>query len=401
MTATACTAVLTGSEREQKITQAAHLRDTGEKWSDVLDAVGVDRGAARFMQDVREHMREGRRSKTRDLVRSVGADGTRQEHGGERASDTTWTPDAEFVSADSRRDALRQYLGTTWQARRVYVTAPTKTRTVVACGDWHGNMDEAILAALIEAQADTYIVGGDAFDQAYASSWSPNTPGEAAENAEHTFRQEGANNRATLETLMDNTSAQFLIFLGNHDVRAWRAAYDALPSFILYHWKDPFDMLLHGFGERARVVGHAVEYHFPDGHIQDTKHNDEYIFVYGDVLLSHMNFAGGATETGVSKIWRNWFGEWRLPLGVDHVRMIVHFHVHARNLHSRAGGHMLLVEPGMCGAVTTENYKLGYNGKWKPGVQGFVKFVQHKDDNDWRTDLASVELVAPRVARGG
>ena len=61
---------------------------------------------------------------------------------------------------------------------------------------------------------------------------------------------------------------------------------------------------------------------------------------------------------------------------------------------------MLLVEPGMGGSITAEAYKTGYNGKWRPGVQGFVVLRQYKDGDDWRTDLGSVEMIAPRVAAG-
>jgi len=307
--------------------------------------------------------------------------------------------DPDFVGADTQRLLLRQYLDTTWEARKVYVRSPHKTRVVVGVGDFHGKPDSLVTAALIESQADVYVIGGDTTDQQYAARHPSETKAEVMAKERLTYRNEMAEMRAWFEVMQDETSAEFHVLLGNHDQWSLKRAEQVLPAFYLEHFPEPLDILLKDFDpDRVKRVAVQIVVSHSGGTQTDIGKCNEFIYTYGDVLFSHLNKTQSMTESGVSKVFRMWFERWDRTLGLTHIRMICHFHVHARTLKTAKGGHLLLVEPGMGGCVSTESYKHSYQGKWSPSVQGFVRLTQYCFGGEWQTDLDSVELVAPRMA---
>lgn len=302
-----------------------------------------------------------------------------------------------FRSADDTRAMLRVYLGTTREPERFYYHAPSSRRTVAGVGDLHGEFDPGILAEMIRTQADVYVIGGDLGDQQYASVHPTMTKAEKRQQARRDMRQECASVRAGIELLLDETRGEIRCLRGNHDAWTWRKVQQVLPDWLAEQVNDPFELMLLGLGPRVQTVGFHVVERLPDGSQYDGDHRNEFMYVLGDVMFSHLNKTNSITESGVSKLYRMWFVEWDKRLKLDHVRVIVHFHVHARNYHTRRGGYMHLIEPGMGGTLASETYKHGYQPKWKPGIQGFVRFVQYRDGDDWVTDLSSIDMVAPRV----
>lgn len=309
--------------------------------------------------------------------------------------------DAPPASTDEKRAALTAYLLTTWEPSSSPLRAPAETRLVCAVGDLHGMPDPLVTAALIEQHPDVVIIGGDLTDQQEASRHGAETRDEASARRQRTLQDELTSVRAWLEVLLERTSARLLILRGNHDQWAYKHMRDLLPAYLIDFFRDPLDVLTTGLGERVSIVGHPVTYTHSNGDVQPGGVN-EFMFVYGDALFSHLNFCQSVTETAVNKLHRQWFQQWRLTLGIDHVRVLTQFHSHGRALRSAEGGHVLLLEPGMGGCVTVEAYKVSYNSKWRPGVQGFAAMTQYWDRGaqDWRTDLGSVQLIAPRMARG-
>jgi len=111
MSVTASTTRLTGDERTRAIVEAARLRERKVKWSEVLDAVGIDQGASRFMCNVREYMRDGGRvSKTRELVRSVDEHGKRDDGRGEQDAGEQVEDVTMHVDLPKRKKASRVLL---------------------------------------------------------------------------------------------------------------------------------------------------------------------------------------------------------------------------------------------------------------------------------------------------
>lgn len=360
---------------------------------------GLLRDAARWRQSrtqalLREKVTRGGEPVERIARQSEQSGGESPE--GERPNEPReWQP---FTTTAKRKRALRRYLGTSYEPDPFFYRPSRTERVVAAIGDLHGNPDPLLAAELIRRKPDLTIVAGDVHDQQYASVHKPMTRREVQHQRRVEHRDESAALRAFFEALLEeNPEGEVEYFLGNHDAWSLRAALDALPPGLLELFSSPLDLLTFNLGPRFKAVGQPVIYHFPDGHVQDTGHNNEFIYVCGDVLLSHINKVGGMTETAVSKLYRHWFSAWEHTLGLEHVRVLMQFHAHGRSMKTERGGHMLLIEPGMAASVETESYKHSYAGKWRPGIQGFALFVQYCEGDGWHTDLGSLELVAPRI----
>jgi len=388
----------------REIAEGARYDLFGGEWE---PTEGQVKSAHRDRAKLRAKFCNGHAPATREGTEDVQRDETQSQVSHESTRDTirihvgeAWADDTP--STDAKRRALTAYLRTTWDDTRVPLPAPAETRLVCGIGDLHGDPDPLITAALIKAQPDVIVVSGDMTDQQQAGRHGSETKDEARRRRQRAFQDEMTNVRAWLETLLDQTSARLMIFRGNHDQWAFKRARDLLPDWMLDYFNDPLDVLTDALGDRVTIVGQPVIYHHPNG-TQQRGGDNEFMFVYGDVLFSHMNYTQSVTETAVSKLHRQWFAKWRRTMGLDHVRVLVQFHSHGRALRSVEGGHMLLVEPGMGGNATVEAYKVSYNTKWGPGIQGFAQIAQHwhKTAQEWRTDFGSVQLVAPRVARGG
>lgn len=291
---------------------------------------------------------------------------------------------------------LREYLGTSWRADPFWLQIPRPTRRVVGVGDFHGQPDPAVVAELVAAQADIYVVGGDTMDSQYASAHASQTREERTRNRQEEVRAEMAQMRAMFEVLLDKTGGRFDVMSGNHDAWSWRQMSQTLPEWAQQYYRTPLEMLVDDLGSRVRLVRYDHTYRHPNGTKAEVP-GTEFLYRLGDALFSHMNFTSTKTMQGVTRLYRDWFQEWWRSLALEDIHLICHFHVHSRCLLTASGGHMVLVEPGMGGVPGAETYKFGYEGKWKPSVQGFVMFEQYESGDDWHTDPASIELVAPRM----
>lgn len=299
----------------------------------------------------------------------------------------------EEDSTDVRREALHEFLETSFTAKKVSFEG--KTRTVVAVGDFHGDPDPHILAKIVEYRPHVIVFGGDTFDQLSASHWPSETKNQAKRRVKRQGRNELKAMRAAVEFLLGATDALIYIMLGNHDVRSVKLLLASMPDWILENYRDPIELLCEGLEDRVVLVDQTVDYTFPDGQIYHTDMSNEFVFVMGDVLFSHMNFTSSMTESACSKLHRKWFMYWERPLGLQHVNVLVQFHSHQRNMLTLSEGHLLLIEPGMAGSIDTEEYKFGYNGQWKPSTRGFLVLNQVENAGTWVTVPDSVELVAP------
>ncbi len=395
---------LKGPKKDEAARLAYQLRRRGHTWLDT--ALQLQR-AGYYLHDGEPTTGFARRLvdhyvSTQGAGRHEGSEGAApaQGEGDEQAPVVAKPARREFASVDKRRHALRRYLGTTWEPEQFYYKPPRQERLVAAIGDLHGNPDPVLTRDLVRSKPDLTIIAGDILDQQWASAHQPMTRQELRHQRRREHRDESASVRVFFETLADEIEGgEFELFLGNHDTWALRSALDALPAGLLELFSDPMDLLLFNLGPRFRKVGHPITYHFPNGDVQPTAMENEFIYVCGDVLLSHLNKVSGVTETAVSKLYRQWHTAWSDTLGLNDVRMLVQFHAHSRSMKTVRGGHMLLIEPGMFASVETEAYKHSYAGKWGPGVQGFARFVQYLDGATWRTDLGSLELVAPRITQ--
>jgi len=305
----------------------------------------------------------------------------------------------EFVSTDDRRRVLRRYLHTTYDAEPYFYREPMPTRVVVAAGDFHSKPDPRIVAEMVHTNADIYVLGGDLLDNSFASRHGITTRRDLTRNRAAEARDELAEMRALLETLLEETRGELRVMTGNHDVWPAKTAAEVLPEWLLAFYRDPLEVLLHGLGPRVTEVSQQWQYRFPDGSIDDQVPGSEYAYVLGDILFSHMNFTSTKTQRAVWRLWRDWFKDWRDVLGLESIRVICHFHVHSRTLISAGNGYVTLIEPGMAGLPRAESYKFGYQAKWRPSVQGFLRCIQYQDGHEWKTDIGSIELVAPRVVR--
>lgn len=301
-----------------------------------------------------------------------------------------------FVSADQRRRLLREYLGTSWHAEPFYLQVPRPSRRVVGVGDFHGQPDPQVVAELVRAQADVYVIGGDTMDSRYASAHAAMSKEERTRNRQEEARSEAAAVRAMFETLLQETRGRLDIMHGNHESWSFKRVSEVLPEWALQYYRTPLELVTDDLGPRVRLVRYEHTYRHPDGSRADVP-GTEFLYRLGDVLFSHMNFTSTKTMQGVTRLYRDWFQEWWRPLGLEAVHLLVHFHVHSRCMVTASGGHMVLVEPGMGGVPGAEAYKFGYEGKWRPSVQGFVMFEQYQSGEDWHTDPASIQLVAPRM----
>jgi hypothetical protein len=303
----------------------------------------------------------------------------------------------EFVPVDSRRAALQAYLGTTFRAAP-YAFSRHTTRTLVAVGDFHGNPDPEIVAALVRANADLYYIGGDTLDNQRASNHQAESKEEVQRRQSRGSREEFADIRAMLEVLISETQGNIRVFDGNHDHWPSRKIIQLLPDYLLQWFNDPLDMLLFGLSPRVERVVHAQSFRYPNGTTAEGIPATRFMAVAGDVLMSHMNFTAKQPGGGALKLLE-WFFEWSLGLGLDHVRVLIQHHGHKFGKINRGGGHYTLIEPGMGGQMSTESYKMDYNAKWQVGVQGFVRIEQYQDANhDWHSDTASIDMIAPRLA---
>lgn len=304
-----------------------------------------------------------------------------------------------FNAADDRREFLKRWIGDTFTPDPFYFHPRSDTRLVAGAGDFHGQPDPYVLAALVAARADIYVIGGDSTDQQYASGHKAQSRAERLRRKRATVRDDTAAMRAALQTLLNETPGKLAIMLGNHDQWTQRQAMEWLPDYALELFADPLDLLLVNLGPRVERVHHANGFHYPNGTSVDTLPETGFMYVLGDVLFSHKNYTAKHPGEAVKKLYLDFFTEWADPLQVSHVHVLVQFHGHKRAMSSRAGGWRTLIEPGMAGSAAVEGYKLDYMARWQPSVQGFVLLEQYLEDGEWKTDAASIDLVAPRIGR--
>ena len=175
-----------------------------------------------------------------------------------------------FTSVDDRREVLREYLGTTSSP------APPKRNskeiTIAAVGDFHGQPDPRIISELVKCNADIYVFGGDTFDQAQASRWPSETKKQANRRKQESCRDEIAEMRVVIETLLEETDGEIHILLGNHDVRVLKRILEVFPDWVLNYYKDPMELLCDGLEDRVQLVGKDIDLRFPNGEILSLIH---------------------------------------------------------------------------------------------------------------------------------
>lgn len=385
---------LTGAARDAIRALVAQQLAQGATWRDVAEANGLTKAQAKHI------IREAKALNDYADVSPTADDNATYLRlaGGDDDDVPRPTP---FVSADQQRARLRAYLGTTFTPSPFYFSAPRTVRQVAAVGDFHSRPDPAVLAALVRSDPDVLVIGGDMFDNQYASRHPSETRREHRQKVAYGLQDEMAANRAALELLLEETRADIRVMRGNHDQWPLKTVVGTALEWLVEVYRDPLETVVDALGERVQLVGFEVRYRLPSGHTVETGHDNEFMYVLDDVLFSHLNFTTSQTETGVSKLYRHWFSKWRLTLGLADVRVFVHFHVHSRNLQNVDGGHITLIEPGMGGTPAAEGYKHSYQQKWRPSVQGMVRFMQYQQaGGGWRTDSNSIELIAPHLGLG-
>lgn len=306
-----------------------------------------------------------------------------------------WQP-REFVGVDARREVLRRYLGTSYRPAPFHISTPVTVRRIVGAGDFHSNADPAVMRAIIDADPDIIVIGGDLGDNTSASRHPAETKADALRRRAVELHETQLADRAIVEELVDSTRAQIRIMTGNHDGWPLRAALQLMPDWVLDMFPEPLDMVCEGLKTRVSRVSLNVKHRFPDDSAIDTGRASEFLYRLGDTLFSHMNFTSSKWRPAVTKLY-DWWRDWAAVLGLEDVRVFVHFHVHQRNMLNMEGGHRVLIEPGMAGLPTSEGYKVGYQPRGRPSVRGIVVLEQYQTLDGWATDMDSVQMVAPRM----
>jgi predicted phosphodiesterase len=363
------------------LTQGEHYHQrqiAGETWSEIASDVGSTR------EQVRGAARRYRRENGIDM----------NEHNPalkkfiEQQKPTVPALDS---GADKVRRVLTEYLGTTAMIPGL-TAAPVDRRKVIVLADLHGSPSPDILKAIIDEQPDEIVIAGDLLDSAQSSAWGKEIGGS---DRQLTIRQEMTNVRAFIEMLLIETRATVHVMRGNHDQWSMRTASQLLPPHLLEFFRDPFDVLLEGLPvERVHRVRTVWEFHHPDKTRSDLGES-EFMFVMGDVLISHCNFVGANTGDAVKKLGL-WADKWRGTLELQGISVFIQAHVHNVCLIEADGGNRVLIEPGAACEPRQEAYKVSYQAKWKAMSLGCVTFDQVKSEGKWQTDFSSIRLVRPR-----
>jgi hypothetical protein len=246
-----------------------------------------------------------------------------------------------------------------------------------------------MLKLVVKECPDLIVIGGDIFDM----------PNIAIHNKDYgmkkdTFEVELARVTALIQSLLLETQAAIVLMRGNHDDRFFNNVMKLVPEEFHSLVSDPLELLVRNVGsERLTIWRDEFPLHEPIGTIN---HDDKlhYLMSLGDVIFSHCNFTGGEPGQAVLKLSR-FIDEWHQVLGWNEPSVLVQFHVHQVSFQMKRGGWLFLIEPGMAGNPTAENYKLGYQAKWKPGTIGAVSLIQNYRDNEWKTARESVRLLLP------
>jgi predicted phosphodiesterase len=354
----------------------------GLTWREVGAELGLTRDQVRSAVK-RHYAKTGRKSPTDvgDVIPPTNA------QTGARAV----TSHSDITTTDQRRIALDAYLGTSAvipDGKR----AAADRRKVIALADLHGSPSPDILNAVVNEQPDDIVIAGDLLDSAQSSAWGKPI-GES--DKQLTIRQEMADVRAFIETLLMRTRADIHVMRGNHDQWSMRTASQLLPVHLLEFFRDPFDVLLEGLpSARVYRVRTAFDYTFPDSSHSPIGET-EYTLKFGDAIISHANFVGTNAGDAVRKL-SDWVHKWRRTLDLGDPVLFIQAHVHSVALIEQDSGHRVLVEMGAACEPSAESYKIGYASKWKSMSLGCVAFDQHNNGADWLTDLSSVRLIRPR-----
>lgn len=281
----------------------------------------------------------------------------------------------------TRTDRIRQWIGDSLE-----VSAPepvtSGTRKIFALGDVHGTIDPKILSTILMESPDLIVIGGDIMDQAAQSTHDP-YPGQKYPN----IRDEIASARAWLGILRSRLpNTEIVIMRGNHDDRVIRRLKE-VPEDLRDLISDPFDLIVNGLNG-VRLNKQELFFDRPYNSQPQPMAISEYLYVIGDVLISHGNFL--SAEKLAQRI-----DEWKKPLGLPDLSVYIQFHTHHWRHIIDQGGWRHLIEPGMAGVAATEAYKLAsHNIKWKPGVLGCIVFSQDLNaDMDWVTIPSSIHPV--------
>jgi hypothetical protein len=209
------------------------------------------------------------------------------------------------------------------------------------------------------------------------------------------FENESKRNLAALELLLMKTRASIKIIEGNHDVRPHDRLMEVVPRNLLRFvtFNSPIDLLVQSLGsDRVERVNLEVAGQRPGQPEPKVIGHTRHMCVVGDALLSHANFSGSKPGDAAYKCYL-WANEWRRFLGWPDFGAVIQFHTHQWSHVIAQGGFLALVEPGMMGEASVEQYKIGYNAKWKPGMLGAVSFEQSNVSGVWKTDLNSIRPI--------
>lgn len=281
-------------------------------------------------------------------------------------------------------DAARRYLQTTLKPREKVASTIEDRRKIVCIGDLHGKPHPGILSTVLQTNPDMVVIGGDIFDQAQFSHHERGI--DAREDA---FEVEMQHMRAFLEVLHEHTEA-IVVVRGNHDNRMFRMLSELLPQHLLRYFNDPLDVLVSGL-PRIELVRNDLYANRP-GLTKEGIGYVRHVYVLGDALVSHAHFSSA------EDFYYKWVVKWRRFLGWPEFSVLIQHHTHAFKHQLCEGGHLTLLDAGMGGEASIEQYKVEASAKWKPGQLGFVYFEQNKNGDRWVSDHRSVRLIWPTDA---
>lgn len=261
------------------------------------------------------------------------------------------------------------------------------TKKIIASGDLHGYPDEILIDSIIKEQPDEIYFVGDIFDQAQFSAHNGDY-GEVAE--EFSCEVERVSN--CFQDILKSTRATITVSRGNHDDWLNKLLVALVPESARAFCQDPIDIVAarvwKDFPGRLKKTVTELNVKLPHKSFKLEK-SLRYLEIVGDAYLSHLNFVASKPGEAALKL-SNWLSEWVDVLGWPKPRLCIQLHVHNKSYSWTRGGHLCLVEPGMAG--WSEEYKISYQAKWRPGTIGACYFEQ----TDGVTDLDSVRPVILR-----
>lgn len=269
-------------------------------------------------------------------------------------------------------------------------------RKIIALGDLHGYPYAPLIAAVIDSNPDVIVLGGDLFDLSGYSTHSESYP---LVNPD-TIQTESIRLRIMLDLILEKTTARIAIIRGNHDDRVYKRILELMGKYtrgLEFYYIDPIDVLVAGLPkDRVAVAKEKFYLHTPNG---DTiaLNESRYMLKLGNALFSHLNYTSNKPGGAVEKLANKWLINYRKPLGLEDINILVQFHGHKFSMVREQGGFCWLIEPGYAANPVTESYKLGYDPKWAPGTTGAISFEQCFNDHNWVNDLSSVIPVYPKA----